>query len=92
MAKPIAAPARLFGGDEIGFLGTTGAYLFYGPMEGVLSAGRADAIYADASNNPGSLALVTETGDGSGGLLLNAQFDDLGADDGGATWLMPHPE
>jgi hypothetical protein len=81
----------LFGGDEIGFLGDTGAYLFYGPMQGVLSAGRADAIYAEASNNPGSLALVSQTGDG-GGLLLNAQFDDLGADDGGATWLMPSPE
>ncbi len=81
----------LFGGDEIGFLSSTGAYLFYGPMEGVISAGRADAIYADASNNAGSLALVEESGSG-GGLLLNAQFDDIGADDGGATWLMPSPE
>ncbi len=80
----------LFGGNEIGFLSSPGAYLFYGPMEGVISAGRADAIYADASNDTGSLALIAGAG-GSGGLLLSAPFDDVGADDGGAIWLMPAP-
>ena len=59
-------------------------------MEGVISAGRADAIYADASNDTGSLALIAGAG-GSGGLLLSAPFDDVGADDGGAIWLMPAP-
>ena len=85
------SPDVLFGGDEIGYITESAAFLFYGPMQGVVSAGRADAIYAEASNNPASLALLEDTG-GASGLLISAPFDDLGADDGGAVWLMAPPQ
>ncbi len=88
-------PDLLFGGDENGGTDSQTTFLVYGPLEGSLIAGTSAMIITGGGGESGAssaaVLLASIDTEGTGGMLIDSDEDDYGAENGGAAWLIPVP-